>query len=272
MSALARMPAHHTTVAAGITSPPARTRPCGVTPATDTPPRASTPSAARAVSTTRQAPSPMPLPTRDGMVDQDDPRRLAARLGRRGAEGSDDLGGTLDSGEAAADHDGGVAPGRGRTRRQGRDVRLKPLGGGVGVDVEAVFQQARDRRTQQRAAQREHQAIIGQHLAAGGRLADDLPVGDIYRGDVADHAVDPDRLQHLGQGDPEVGEIRLVVAHADAVPVVAIDQRDTDPVRRDAALVEQPGGAGGAPQAGEAAAQDQDLLHVSPLASPPLGL
>jgi hypothetical protein len=46
------------------------------------------------------------------------------------------------------------------------------------------------------------------------------------------------------------------------MPVVAIDERDADFVRRNSALVEEPGGAGGAPQTGESAAENQDLLHI----------
>src|SRR3979411_205389 len=81
-------------------------------------------------------------------------------------------------------------------------------------------------------------------------------------GDVADDAVDADWLQYISQRYPDIVETRLVVSNADAMPVVAIGERDADFIRRNSALVEEPGGAGGAPQTGESAAENQDLLHV----------
>jgi len=126
------------------------------------------------------------------------------------------------------------------------DMRLQSFGSAICVDIKSVFHQAWDWGTQQRAADCEHQAVIGQRLTFASHVAGDLSGSEIDFGDVADDAVDADWLQYISQGYPDIVETRLVVSNADAMPVVAIDERDADFIRRNSALVEEPGGAGGA--------------------------
>ena len=120
------------------------------------------------------------------------------------------------------------------------------------------------------AAEGEDEPIVGQDLSAARRGqrhglprkvdADDLPF----------HAPDADGAEHVIERDPGPGQVRLVVAHADAVEGVAVDQAHLDGIRTVAELVELAGGTERAPEPGESAAQDEDSLgaHETP---PPLG-
>ncbi len=87
-------------------------------------------------------------------------RGIRRGIGDRGAQFAWQLGRGFDPGQAAADHQRGIAAGRGFAARQCRNVGVEPAAGLVGVDIEGVRVEARDRRPRQPAAEGEHQAVV----------------------------------------------------------------------------------------------------------------
>ena len=188
-----------------------------------------------------------------------------ARRARRTPEGRAQfprhLGRDLDAGQAAADDQRGPLPRRWRSRRQRRDMGVEPAAGVVGVDIEGVRVEARDRRAGEPAAEGEDQPVIGQETRRVRSRTCDLPVCEVDAGYLGLNALDADRPQNLIERNPCCVEIGLVVAHADRMPCAAVDERDLDPVGADAELIELASGADRGPQAGKASPQDDDLLH-----------
>ncbi len=196
--------------------------------------------------------------TDPGLAVGEDHARPARGIGDRGAQLARHLGRGFDPGQAAADHQRGIAAGRGFAARQGCDMGVEPAAGLVGVDIEGMRVEARDRRPRQPAAEGEDQAIVWEWAPT---RAQDLAAGEVDAGDFGLDALDPDRPQHLIERDPGRIEIGLVVAHPDRMPRVAVDHRDPDPVGAEPELVELSGGADRAPQPGKAGAEHDDPLR-----------
>ncbi len=74
-------------------------------------------------------------------------------------------------------------------------------------------------------------------------------------GDLSLDALDPDRAQDVVERHPGVGEIGLVIAHADRVIGAAVDERDRNPVGADTEFVELARRAHRRPQPGKTGAQ-----------------
>src|SRR5262245_19818285 len=91
--------------------------------------------------------------------------------------------------------------------------------------------------------------------------------GQVEVGDLPFHAADADGAEHVIKGDPDGSQVRLVVPHTDAVEGVAVDQGHLDRVRAPAQFVELAGRADRAPQPGEPASQNQDLLGAHSVSS-----
>ena len=131
----------------------------------------------------------------------------------------------------------------------------------VGVDGEGVLAQPRNFRPVDLAAGGQHQTIIGEGDGAAGGIHRDALPGEVDGAGLALDEADADGIQDLGEGHAHGTEVGLVVAHADGVPGIAVDDGDSHFVGADAHLVEPPRRADGAPQPGEAGADDDDVLH-----------
>jgi hypothetical protein len=81
-------------------------------------------------------------------------------------------------------------------------------------------------------------------------------------GDRGDHQGDVDPPENAPEGKADVGEVALVVADPNAMPRIAIDQRDGETIRADRSGLSLPRRRQRRSQSGEAAADDHDgVLH-----------
>ena len=81
-------------------------------------------------------------------------------------------------------------------------------------------------------------------------------------GDLPFHASDADGDEHVIEGDPDRGQVRLVVAHTDVVEAVAVDQGHLHGIWATSEFVEFAGRANRAPEASKAASQHEDSLDA----------
>ena len=140
----------------------------------------------------------------------------------------------------------------------------------VRVHVENALSQTGDARADKLASEREDEPVVGERLlTTRGRHRDGLPI-QVDAGDLPFHAPNADRAEHAIEADPDRGQVCLVVAHADVVAGVAVDQGHVCRLRAAAKLVELASRARRAPQSGKPASQNEDSLgaYESPPPSP----
>ena len=167
-----------------------------------------------------------------------------------------------------ADDERGILPGRARLRREALDVGIEPRGAVVSIDIEGKFAEPGNVGADQPAAQGEDQPVIGDRSMCGTHGIGDLPAVEVDADDLARHALDADRFEHLVERHPDAAQIGLVIPHADRVPLVAIDHGHLDRVPADTELVQGARRAGRAPQPGEPGAQDEDARRHRLVRSP----
>jgi hypothetical protein len=80
-------------------------------------------------------------------------------------------------------------------------VCVKPRGGGIGVDIESVLEQAGNARAIELAAERKHEPIIGKPPFAGRCCHVGHPSHGIDRRYFGGHMLDLDRSKHGGERD-----------------------------------------------------------------------
>ena len=107
----------------------------------------------------------------------------------------------------------------------------------------------------------EHEAVVGDRLGARAGLHGDVAVREVDARRLALDPPDADRAEHIVERDPDVAEIGFVIAHADRVPGIAIDDDDLNIARAGAQFVEPPRRADRRPQARKARPQNQDALQ-----------
>ena len=135
----------------------------------------------------------------------------------------------------------------------------------IGVDIECMFPQSRDRRPDQSAAEAEDHAIIGKLLGWPARRdAGNGPIGDGEVDDVSHHQSHADRIEHTGQRHANATQICLVVAHPDGMPWRGIHDRYLHPVGAYATFVKRPRGPNRGPKTGEASPENYNALHIAP--------
>ncbi len=117
----------------------------------------------------------------------------------------------------------------------------------IGIDVERMLGQAGNIGTHHFAAECEHEAIIAQRLLAVACDQRDLAPHRIDRLDLADTVRDTDRIEQLRKRQRDLAEIDLVIAHADVVVGIAVDDADLDVAARRTNLVAHARGADGRP-------------------------
>src|SRR5271168_166662 len=99
---------------------------------------------------------------------------------------------------------------------------VEPAAGVVGVDIEGVNVEARDRRAREPAAKGKDQPVIRQSYWSAWSRTGDAPVCEVDAGYYLGlKALNADRPQHLIERHSCFGEIGLVVAHADRMPCAA---------------------------------------------------
>lgn len=98
----------------------------------------------------------------------------------------------------------------------------------IGVDVEAVSCEPGDRRPRQLAAERQHQPIIGEALAASVGCHDNMLFCEIDRLHLGDPVTHTDRIEKTGKRKRDIAEVDLVIAHADIVIGVAVEHQDLE--------------------------------------------
>jgi len=138
---------------------------------------------------------------------------------------------------------------------------VEPGGALVRIDVEGAFRQARNVGAEELAAEREDKAIVGKDLVSARgldrhRLSDQVDISHVSR-----NAPDTDRVEHLLERNPDRREVRLVIAHADVVEAVAVDQRHRHGRGTLAQLIALPRRSHGTPESRKAASQDYDSLR-----------
>ena len=104
----------------------------------------------------------------------------------------------------------------------------------------------------------EDQPVVGQRPVCVARGVGDLPAVEVDADDLASHALDADRFEHLVERHPDGAQIGLVISHADRVPLVAIDHGHLDRIPADTEFVQGARRAGRAPQSGKPGTQDED--------------
>jgi hypothetical protein len=143
-----------------------------------------------------------------------------------------------------------------RLRREAPNVGIEPRGAVVSVDIEGKFAEPGNVGAGEPTAQGEDQPVIGDRSKCG--IHGDLPAVEVDADDLARHALDADRFEHLVERHPDAAQIGLVISHADRVPLVAIDYGHLDRVSADTEFVQSARSAGRAPQSGEPRTQDED--------------
>lgn len=131
----------------------------------------------------------------------------------------------------------------------------------VGVHVERPAREARQWWVDEFAAERTDQTVVAEraHAAVRGAHQHFGACGiDLHH--LAFDPLDAGRREHVVERHARVAQVRLVVAHANGVIRVAVDERDADRIWCCAAAVNGSRRAECAPQAGEAAAEDEDAL------------
>ena len=192
-------------------------------------------------------------------IDEDDaPRAGDPRLVEPGRH----FGGDFDAGEAGADHDHGAASFAGLTLAQRSQMRIELARGLIGVDVKTVRCQSRDRVPRQLAAERQHQPIAGQRFAAAGTRDGDPSSRGIDGFDLGHPVAHADGIKQLCQRDDGLAEIDFVIADADVVVGVAVDDENLDIARPRANLLAFARGADRRPQPRKAGPEDKNTRHV----------
>src|SRR4051812_7770368 len=137
-----------------------------------------------------------------------------------------------------------------------------------GVDIESVLGKPGNVGTHDFAAQREHQAVIVQHLLAAARDQRYPAPRGIDGFDLAEAMADTNRIEQLGKRKCDLAEIDLVIADADVVIGIAVDDVDLDVTGAGADLVALACGTDGRPQACKPGAEHDDTRHVCLLRYP----
>ena len=119
--------------------------------------------------------------------------------------------------------------------------------GGIGIDIESMLGKAGDGGTHHFAAERQHQAVVAQRLLAPARDERNLAPCRVDGFDLANAMSDADRIEQLRQRQCDLAEVGLVIAHADVVIGIAIDDTDLDVTAGRADLVALARGADGRP-------------------------
>src|SRR6516164_9471637 len=135
----------------------------------------------------------------------------------------------------------------------------------IGIHVKAVGRKAGDCRAHQFTAQRQHEAIVAQDLAAAGRHDGHLLFDRIDGGNLGDHMMDANRIEQPCKWNSNVAEVNLIIADTDVVIGVAVDDEDFGCGARHPKLVKLTCGADGCPQACKSRAEDKYASH--PLSS-----
>ncbi len=135
---------------------------------------------------------------------------------------------------------------------------IEPRGAVVSIDIEGKFAEPGNVGADEPAAEGEDQPVIGERSTCGTCGVGDLPAIEVDTDDLARHALDADRFEHLVERHPDAAQIGLVIPHADRVPLVAIDHGHLDRFPADTELVQGARRAGRAPQPGEPGTQDED--------------
>src|SRR6202012_2372983 len=137
---------------------------------------------------------------------------------------------------------------------------MVPQGEGtvVTVDVKSELPQTCNGRPQHPAARRQHKALVA---VSGARRGGDRVGVDVNICDLGGDMADPHRIQQVRQRDAAVAQIVFVIAHPDVVKWFGAQHGDIDGPRRDAELVETPGGAERGPQPGKPGADHQHSSH-----------
>ncbi|MGY3361422.1 hypothetical protein ACVWZK_008085 [Bradyrhizobium sp. GM0.4] len=112
------------------------------------------------------------------------------------------------------------------------------------------------------AAERQHQPVISQRLVAASRDQRNLAPCRIDGFDLADPVTDADRIEQLRQRKRDLAEIGLVIADADVVVGIAIDDTDLDVTAGRADLLALACGTDGRPQTCKPGAEHDDTRHV----------
>src|SRR5262249_13028080 len=105
--------------------------------------------------------------------------------------------------------------------------------------------------------------IVSEALLALGGPDGDLLAGDIDRPDLAENMLDPDRVEQPGKRDRRLAEIDLVIANADVVIRIAIDDENVDVGRTSADLGALARSTDRSPQAGKAGTEHKNPRHAA---------
>ena len=169
------------------------------------------------------------------------------------------LRGDLDAGQACA-HDDNRETSRGlRPAGQRLQVCVEPNRSVICVDVERMLRHPWDVGPNELAAEGEYESVVRKGLLIFSvRHVDKLPA-QVDAGDPAFHTQNTDRAEHVVERYADRCQVGLVVADADAVKGVAIDEGHLDRLRSVAELIELASRADGAPESGKSATENEDL-------------
>ena len=172
------------------------------------------------------------------------------------------LGRHFDSGKARAhDHDR-VACSRRMALDKRSQMGIEPECRRISVHVKAVGGEAWNGRAHELAAKRQHEPIVGETFVPARRCDDHLLFPGIDGANFCDPLIDADRVEQFGERNGRVAQIDLVIANADVVIGVAIDDDDLDIGGAGADLVTLACGPDGGPQAGESRSEDDNARHA----------
>ncbi|MNP06068.1 hypothetical protein D3C76_980390 [compost metagenome] len=165
----------------------------------------------------------------------------------------------FDPGKTTAGDYHGVARSTRRQVLQRLDVGFQTVGFFNLIDIESVFDHALQRWTDNATAGSQHQAIVAQcALRTEGVAIDDLLVLGVDRVRNAFDEFHPDRLEQLAQRRRHGVHVRLVETRTDAQFRLGGKNADLHVVT--SMLVQQAGGAQGAPDSTKPCANNQNVL------------
>src|SRR5689334_8172845 len=137
----------------------------------------------------------------------------------------------------------------------------------IGVDVEGIGHESGNIWAHQFTAKRQHEAIVGQDLPSATRCDGHVLICDIDRLNFGDQMAYSNRIEYLAERDRDVAEVDLVIANANVVIGVSVDDQYLNLAGGGANLLELASSTDSCPQTCESTTEYEDARHLDHLKS-----
>jgi len=133
---------------------------------------------------------------------------------------------------------------------------------GIAIHVKGMRGQSGNVRAEQFAAERQHEAIVGQDFLAATCCDGNLLPCDVDRLNLGSSMANADRIEYLAKRDGDVAKIDLIVAHTNVVIGIAVDQQYLNFTIASADVGELARGADSGPQTCKSTAEHENARHL----------